>query len=330
MKIIFDLRRTGLGNNGGSSTLIKSGNALVDMGHDVTFIDSFKNQHTWTKLKTKHIRPKKIKGIPDADAIIATGYRSVVMTRRVPERCGIKLHWIRGWETWVLSEDKIVENILNAPTKKIVNSICLQRKLKHFGFDSKIIRPGYDLGELINQRKRQNKVIRLGGLYTRGKHEAIKRTEWIYQTFNHLNKKYNNVELWLFGNQKIMGHPEVGRYFHRPSVEEKNWFYNRIDIWLAPAMQEGLHLPPAEAMMTGCPVVTTNAEMSGTQDYVIHGDTGLVSKNNFKSFIKSAEKLYQKTRIRLHMGNNTRKKIESLGSRKENMQKLIDYIMELK
>ena len=51
MIITFDLRSVGLGNNGGSLTLIKSGNTLQDMGHEIYFIDSGKNKHTWEKLE---------------------------------------------------------------------------------------------------------------------------------------------------------------------------------------------------------------------------------------------------------------------------------------
>ena len=54
MRILFDLRNVGLGNNGGSFTLIKSGNTLVKMGHDVTFVDSGQNQHIWVPLIAKH------------------------------------------------------------------------------------------------------------------------------------------------------------------------------------------------------------------------------------------------------------------------------------
>ena len=62
----------GLGNQGGSSTLIKSGNALVDMGHEIFFVDSMRNQHTWTPLKAKHIivNPNDTKRLPDADFIM--------------------------------------------------------------------------------------------------------------------------------------------------------------------------------------------------------------------------------------------------------------------
>lgn len=332
MKIIFDLRNVGLGNNGGSMTLVRSGNALVKLGHEVHFIDSGKNQHTWNELIANHIVVKQDKKIPDADMIIATGYKSVIKTLNAPRRCGIKAHWIRGWETWQMPEDKIVKSILKAPTVKLVNSICLQNKLNKYGVSSKIIRPGYDLDELYHTHKRifRDVPVTIGGLYTTGKHEKIKRTNWVYSTYDLLKAKGYNVELWMFGTKK----PSIGnvdRFFHMPTTEEKLWMYNYIDIWLAPAMQEGLHMPPAEAMMTECPVVSTNAEMSGTQDYMVHGSTGLVSHNNISAFSNCVETLVKDSwKYREIMGVNARKKIESLGDRETNMNKLIEYIKEIK
>jgi glycosyltransferase involved in cell wall biosynthesis len=67
--------------------------------------------------------------------------------------------------------------------------------------------------------------------------------------------------------------------------------FNHVDIWLATSMLEGLHMPPAEAMITGCPVVGTDAEMSGTEDYLVHNKTGIVTNNDVISFIKGVEKL---------------------------------------
>ncbi len=323
MKIIFDLRKVGLGNNGGSSTLVKSGNALVELGHDVTFIDTMRNLHTWTPLKAKHVVGQHL---PKADYIIATGYKSVATTVSAPPRCGQKVHWIRGWETWQMSEKRIVESVLKAPTIKMVNSVCLQRKLESYGCSSKIIRPGYDLQELTpNEKRKEKKNLVLGGLYTGKKHREIKRTKWIFDTYNMMNK---NVDLWMFGNDIIPG-GLVDNYFQRPDMKQKNYFYNNVDIWLSPAMQEGLHMPPAEAMMTGCPVVGTNANMSGTEDYLINEYSGLVSENNFKSFLKNVKKLINNENLRLELGKNARKMIEKLGDRKSNMQKLIEYFREL-
>ena len=107
MKLTFDLRRTGLGNNGGSATIIKSANMLQKLGHEVFIIDSIKNKHTWNKLEVPHLICKKNKEIPNADIIIATGYRSAQTTVDAPKRCGVKFHWIRAWETWKGSEEWI-------------------------------------------------------------------------------------------------------------------------------------------------------------------------------------------------------------------------------
>ena len=323
------MRRVGLGNNGGSLTLIKSGNALVDMGHDVYFVDGGSNQHTWAKLNAEHIVVKRNNKIPDADVIIATGYKSVATTVSAPSRCGLKAHYIRGWETWQMPEKKIVKSILSAPTLKIVNSLCLKDKLKFYNIDSFIIRPGYDFEDLfpMNCRNRKNKNFTvIGGLYTKGKHEKIKRTSWIFNTYDYLKKKHK-VKLWMFGNEPIPN-KMVDEYFLSPSKVYKNSFYNSVDIWLAPAMQEGLHMPPAEAMLTECPVVATSAPMSGTQDYMLHKSTGLVSDDNINSFIKCAEKLCIDIEERKQMGKNARERILNIGSRKQNMQKLVDYILE--
>jgi glycosyltransferase involved in cell wall biosynthesis len=328
MKIIFDLRKVGLGNNGGSSTLIKSGNTLVDMGHDVLFLDSGKNQHTWSPLKAKHMIFRSNEKVPSADAIIATGYKSVATTCSSPDRFGLKLHWIRGWEIWQMPEEQIVKQILHAPTIKLVNSICLQNKLKTYNVKSKIIRPGYDLNDLYFDNSRSNlPPLILGGLCTQDKHEHIKRPSWIFKTYNQLKKEGYDVKLWMFGNES-QPKKYVDKYLQRPSMIEKNWFYNHINIWLAPAMLEGLHMPPAEAMMTQCPVVSTNASMSGTQDYMDHETNGLVSENNIESFISSVKFLCSHHSKRSEMGKQARRTIENIGDRTKNMQYLVDYIMD--
>lgn len=326
MKIIFNLRNVGLGNNGGSSTLVKCGNALVDLGHEVYFIDSGKNQHTWTPLKAHHMIVNHMPGVPDADFIIATGYKSVSSTIRAPGRLGHKVHYIRAWEVWQMPEKRIVSNILKAPTIKIVNSICLQRKLKKFDINSHIIRPGNDFNDLypMNIRGRNNKIV-LGGLYhTRHK---TKRSDWIIRVAKELKEKYDNIELYMLGTNKIPNNMIIDKYLSQPDITRKNDFFNKIDIFLSPSNLEGLHLVPQEAMMTGCPVVGTDADMSGTEDYLIHNYNGLVAKNNFQSFSTNVEMMVINENLRIKLGRNARKKIEDLGDRKTNMKRLVDYFM---
>ena len=330
MRIIFDLRSVGLGNNGGSSTLIKSGNALVDLGHDVFFIDHMKNQHTWTPLKANHSVVKKDQSkLPSADIIIATGYKSVNHTLKAPKRCGIKAHWIRGWETWQMSETQIVKQILKAPTLKLVNGIGLQDKLKTYNVDSYLVRPGYDFGQLYptDVRYTRDKYI-IGALHTTGKHVGIKRYGWILEVAKYMKNKYPNIELWMMGTSTSP--QQADKYYRQPNIEQKNEFYNGVDVWLSPSKQEGLHMPPAEAMLTECAVVGNSSLLSGTKDYLIHNKNGLVA-NDYKEFKDYVEKLYLNRLLRIVFGQVARSTLkEIIGTRDRNMQNFIELIKGLK
>jgi glycosyltransferase involved in cell wall biosynthesis len=326
MRIIFDLRKVGLGNNGGSLTLIRSGNALVDLGHEVIFIDSFKNMHTWSDVKFEHVVTGKNFKPPSGDFIIATGYKSVLSTVASPKACGIKCHWIRAWETWQMPESQIVNKILKAPTIKFVNSLGLQQKLLGYKTNSHIVKPGYDLDEIYPVKKKKNEYVVIGGLYHK-KHSKIKRVEWLFSTYSKLKSKDYPVKLYLLGAENP---PKLyDKYLKQPTMKEKNDFYNEIDIWLSPATQEGLHMPPAEAMMAGCPVVGTDAELAGT-DYLIHNHNGLISENNLDAFVLNTEKLITDENLRKELGKNSRSYIVSLGNRKHNMSKFIELLETLR
>jgi glycosyltransferase involved in cell wall biosynthesis len=328
MRIIFDLRNVGLGHNGGSLTLIKSGNTLHDMGHEVCFIDSGRNQNKWEPLKPPHMRVRSEKQIPDADAIIATGYKSVGPTVNTPSRCGKKFIWIRAWEHWQMSDEKIVKKVLNAPIHKIVNSICLQKKLKQYNVKSDIVRPGYDFEHLYPRSiRRFNPEPIIGGLYREGVHGQRKRTQWLFETVKTLRNQGVKFRFWLMGSEREPA--GVDRYLRQPTMEEKNDFYNYVNIWMAPTMSEGLHLPPAEAGLTGCPCVGTNAPLSGLQDYLIHQETGYVAKNNLKSFIDAVDIMLHNPKLRKKYGQNMIYRLHEIGDRKKNMQKMIDVIESL-
>lgn len=321
MRILFDLRRVGFGNNGGSLTLVRSANTLSDLGHDVKVIDTGRNMHKWTPLKVPHLRPKNIDVIPNADVVIATGYKSVGFTLQLPKRCGLKAHYIRGWETWNMPERAIVSNVLKKPTLKMVNSIGLQKKLLKFGICSSIIYPGYDMDAFYPiEGKRGGQVVVLGGLLNK-MHIRIKRHNWVIRVARELKKKYK-VKLFMFGTDSMSG-TVVDNYVKRPDENRKNRFYNNIDIWLAPTIQEGLHMPPAEAMLTGCPVVGTDAPLSGMHDYLTHKQTGLVSKNTFDDFFNCVKRLVEDKDSRIEYGRQARAKIMEIGSREKNMKKMV-------
>ncbi len=331
MKIIFNVMNSGLGLNGGSSTVVKSANTLKKLGHKVTVIDTGRNQHTWTPLLTEHKKIKSFNHVPNADVVIATGFGTVRSTVRLPKRCGIKIHWIRGFETWTMSEKQIIKNVLNTPTIKIVNSQCLQTKLDSLGFGSEIIRPGYDLGEFtqLKIRNKTNDVTILGGLYNEGSKRKTKRVEWIIEAVKILRRKYR-IQLWMMGNERKPNIEVIDKYFQQPDMPTKNIFYNHINIWLSPTKLEGLHMPPAEAMLTGCPVVCTNSPLSGMQDFVVGGENGLISEDNFESFVSTIEQFLKNRDMMFNYGSIARERPFKLGNRENNMKKMVEYFELLK
>jgi len=321
----MNLFNVGLGNNGGSMTLVRSANTLVNLGHEVIIVDGGKNKHTWTKLKAKHLIIRDTNQIPEADVIVATGMKSISSTNK--SKIKNKFIWLRGWETWVFSEEKIINMLKNSSCIKIVNSICLQNKLNSFNINSEIIRPGYDFNEIYPLEIKKGKNIILGGLYSVPKHFTTKRTKWILEAVSSLKSdRILNVKLWMFGSPSDPKNNIIDKYFCQPDIQTKNKFYNKIDIWLSPNTLEGLHIVPAEAMLTGCPVIGTNSEMSGLQDYLIHNSTGLVSENDFDRFLANIIYLIQNKQKRLEMGRNARNKILGIGDRKTNMKKMISFI----
>ena len=327
MRIIFDLRKVGLGHNGGSLTLIKSGNALHDLGHEVYFIDSMRNQCKWEKLKPQHIIIRNEKQIPNADAIIATGYKSVGPVLKAPQRCGMKYIWMRAWETWQMTEEQITKQILKAPIIKLVNSICLHNELSKRKIASYIVRPGYDFEHLYPKSIRQfNPVPIIGGLYRAGVHGKRKRTEWLFNTVKALRTNGSEFKFWLMGSEKQPNDPMIDRYVQQPTMEQKNDFYNYVNIWMAPTMSEGLHLPPAEAGLTGCPSVATSAPLSGTQDYVIHGKSGFVTDNNLKAFIDGVDIMLHNEDLRKTYTAGILNRLSVIGDRAKNMSRLVELI----
>jgi glycosyltransferase involved in cell wall biosynthesis len=217
----------------------------------------------------------------------------------------------------------------------MVNGIQLQQKLAGYGVASHLVRPGYDFGQFncLNARNGSDQVI-LGGLYNTGKKRSGKRVDWIFEAVRKLKQEFN-VNLWMFGVEKLSVSGDkaydesrlyIDEYKQLPSPETKNEIYNQVDIWLAPTELEGLHKPPAEAMLTECPVVGTDAELSGMSDYLTHNETGLVADNNLESFIDQVRILVADKELRRRLGKQARQNVLVLGDRKANMLKMVGVL----
>lgn len=146
--------------------------------------------------------------------------------------------------------------------------------------------------------------------------ERKKGTKLVARACERLYKKGYNIKLLLFDtpvNEKaekaikkftttvpfdfILNHP----------VSDNVSLYHKADIFVSAEKKAGHSNTSAEAMASGVPVIGTN---SGTKDFLIHNETGLVVSRWSRSIAKAMASLIDDFELRKRLALNGRLKIE--------------------
>lgn len=316
----------GLGNNGGSQTIIMSANILSRMGHDVTIIDTGFNKHTWRLLEAKHKVIRYGSVYPKCDVIIGTGIKTFESTAKY-KYADRKFHWLRGWETWQMSEIDMLNLFKRYPDVNLLtNGVGIERILKKNNLYSQIQLAGLDdCNSQIIHHYKEKPTLYIGGLVNT-KHKT-KQTGFIYDVFKYLCG-YIDAELYTYGGEGVdsrflFSHHHVSN----PQIKQKTKIYKKIDFWLSPSISEGFHIPPAEFMLTGGVVVGVQAPLNGTAQYLRDNETGFVVKNSQVSIAECILSNYRNYDKLNELGNNAHNFIlDEIGSREFNMKKFIKIL----
>jgi len=325
MKIVFNAINCGLGNNGGSQTIVQSANTLTKLGHDVTIVDSGRNQHTWHKLIAKHEQMKTLEQCPECDVIIGTGiktFKDVVEYNKNVK----KYHWIRGWETWQLSTPDMITLFKNNPSVKLLtNGTSIQKLLKNYDISSQIQLAGLDNCDVLSTHSYKKKSqLCIGGLINL-KH-LTKNSEWLIKIHKYLSS-FLDVKLYTFGMHEFKT-PNIFFHSHivNPNHKVKQSIYQKVDFWFAPSINEGFHIPPAEYMLTGGVTIGVSAPLNGTKQYLFNNKTGFYKKS-WKDMAEIVLQNHENYNLLNEIGNNAQIYIKNkIGSRKQNMEKFIKIL----
>lgn len=297
MRIVFNLQFTGLGNNGGSRTLIKCAEALADLGHDV-IISASSNKYTWHKK----IKVPITKNIPECDIIIATGVSSVKSTLNF-NKAKKKFYYIRGFEIWVAKEKRLIKTYKSLNC--IVNSEWLRDYLTEHQIRSELIYPGLDFNDFYVTNKNRENII--GGIFS--KRHKTKRHEDVIELGERLGYKV------LLLNRDIKN----------PTVPELRDFYNKISVWVSPSELEGLHNCPHEAALCGCSLVVTNHKQGGVSDYANDQTALIYPAGNLNVAAERVKQAMTDGQLRQDMQAKMGELLETkIGSREQNMKKMIE------
>lgn len=308
MKIAFNSLNSGLGNNGGTKTIIKCCEVLNNLGHKCDIISNVDN-FTWFD------HDPVIRYIPnDLDVVIAVACTDVEFTLRmnVPK----KAWYIRGHESWACGEERL-RRYYNSGLFNIVNSKNLKQKLASYGASSVVVYQGLDLDTWKDRKLRSNGKVRIGCLYNK---KPTKR----WADFVELAKILGTEKYEYVGMGDTMRNDPFLTYFKpNASIKELNDVYNSCHTWFAPTELEGLHNVPIEAALCGCLIVCSDATLNGMGfDYAFNDNTAMVYESRN---IEHAAELIRNPNLDVveRMDNHLR---NNIGSREKNMKKMISYL----
>lgn len=229
----------------------------------------------WFDLKVKLIRTPSLakRYMPNADIVVATWWETAYCVNRYSNSKGAKFYLAQHCETWGGPKDK-VDNSYKLGLRIVVNSTWLKNILeKKFGTKVKaLILHSPDIDQFYSEeRSSKNNKIRILMAYRNLKWKGIENG---VKAFEMVREKHQDIQLVMFGPHLGKEVPQYAEFHERPSNDELRHIYNSCDIFLFSSLCEGFGMPPMEAMLCKCAVVTTN--VGAVPDYAIPGETALV------------------------------------------------------
>jgi len=257
------------------------------LGYDVKILLSSPSRFTWfaypddlTVLLDKPIADN-VNLWPKCDIIIATGCSTVKKTVLYDLPAKNKFYWIRGYETWSMSEDDLI-NTYKSGLRLIVNSTWQKQNIfEKCNITPDIIYSGIPIDEFRNIHMNTVKMgygkkrITIGGLYSSRPHKNI---GMLLDIARLLNRRGLLEKLLLLSNElpKINLSDINTEVLLRPSLNKKIEMYTNCDVWVSTSINDGFHIPPAEAIICGTPIVVNGVKSSGTSDYAINEVTAKI------------------------------------------------------
>ncbi len=302
MKITFILPNIGI--SGGVKAVFELANHLHDRGHHVSVVYpliEMRSDAKWYNIRNLASRTKSaivklrhedtrigwfdlkanlisgvrtLAGIPDADIVVATWWETAYYVSRYSNSKGKKFYLAQHYEIWGGPEEE-VDNSYKRGLQIIVNSTWLKNILEE-KLSVKIetlILHAPDLEQFYPENKdKSNDTIRILMPYRRVKWKGV---EDGIRTFEIVKEKYKKVKLVMFGPPRGDDVPKHVEFHVWPVKDKLRKLYNSCDIFMFPSHHEGFGMPPMEAMVCMCAVVTTN--VGAVPDYTIPGETALVT-----------------------------------------------------
>jgi glycosyltransferase involved in cell wall biosynthesis len=213
--------------------------------------------------------------LSDADALVATAWQSAGTVAAAPARCGQKFYFVQHYESLYHGEAAAVDATYRLPLRKIVISTWLRDVMRErFGSEADVlvtpVDPALFRAVTVPVTTSRPRVLMLHHEY------AWKGTADGFDAVARVKARVPGLHLVGFGVSAPRGATAYDEFHADPPQARLAAIYSSCDIYLCPSWDEGLGMPPMEAMVCGAALVTY--DNGGCRDYARDGDTALVAR----------------------------------------------------
>jgi glycosyltransferase involved in cell wall biosynthesis len=298
MRITFVLERADM--SGGVRVVAEHARELIRRGHDCRVVSTpWPKRSLRGRIKDVVLRPQINRAshldnsgvphqcvesindanLPNADAVIATWWRTAESVAALSPAKGVKFHFIQHYETWV-GEEARVDAVWRLPLHRIVISRWLKElaQSKFGDRDVSLVLNGVDHRQFNAPARDKQPVPTVGMLYST---TPFKGCDIALAAFELVKRSIPNAKLIAFGIGPVSAQlplPPDCQYHQNPPQNELAGIYAKCDVWLCGSRTEGFHLPPLEAMACRCPVVST--PVGGPADIITDGADGFLAADS--------------------------------------------------
>lgn len=193
--------------------------------------------------------------IRDADAVIATAWPTAYDVARLPEGKGRKFYFIQHYEDWNGSVEAL-DGSFRLPLDLLTIAPWLTALMRtRFGRPvAAEVHNGIDLETFHPPAEKRPAPVTLLMMH----HVlAIKGTADGLYALRKIHALFPEVKIRLFGMFPFEEGDDFIEHVRDPSRAQLAAMYRQAHIFLTPSLSEGWHLPPMEALASGCAVVAT-------------------------------------------------------------------------
>jgi glycosyltransferase involved in cell wall biosynthesis len=292
---------------GGVRRFFELGERFIQHGHQMIILSPEGEKPDWFTYRSK---VDKIENINQYKFTALFSMQKEVLPLLLAANASLKIFY------HVLESEEIKDILKHPEIKIFANSTnILLHDRKKYGIEAFLQQGGVNLPATIKDVSNDDEVftIMCFGRFVRKR----KGTRFVVRAAERLYRGGYNIKLLLYDtpvdekSKKLIEEFKARVPFEfvlNHPVADNESLFKRASVFVSAEKKAGWSNASAEALSCGIPLIAT---LSGTKDFLIHNETGLIIWRNSFSIARALKKLIKGKALRCRLSVNGRKKIES-------------------